>query len=152
MRKGKKGQANMTRQMRESVMFRQDPESDRTRLSEICPLGSVAVTRELRSSAVRVASHPGVLFIISSKCQQLSTVIKLVRALYPGASQREKERGRGCRDTMLGDTTHLLPSGWPGRPERPAESRQLLLPLKPLSLVSPSLSGEQHRQKKQLVK
>lgn len=65
--------------------------------------------------------------------------------------ERERERERvcgSCRDMMLGDTTHLLPSGWPGWPMRPAESRRLLLALKLISLVSPSLSGEQHRKKK----
>lgn len=64
----------------------------------------------------------------------------LVRLLPRG------REGEGAGDMMLGDTTHLLPSGWPGWPMRPPESRQLLLPLKPISLVSPSLCGEQHRQ------
>lgn len=64
---------------------------------------------------------------------------------------RETEGG-GAADMMLGDTTHLLPSGWPGWPMCPAGSRRLLLPLKPISLVSPSLSREQHRQKKIKIK
>lgn len=51
-----------------------------------------AGTSELRSSAVRVASLPGSLFMIGSKCQQLSTMMTLVRVLRPGASERESER------------------------------------------------------------
>lgn len=66
-------------------------------------------------------------------------------------------RGR-ARDMMMGDVTHLLPSGcpgWPSWPSCPTGSCWLLLRLNPTSLVSLSLirrRRQEQRNKEQLVK